>query len=97
MTKELIYKNTKLFIKKTNWKLLFSIIILTLIPIIYKTTRIFFIGTIDDGYSYSITAQIQWLNIIYEIITEALIVPLFFMFSNIKNRMNDNHISYNDK
>lgn len=59
--------NLSLF-KQFNLKLLLSIILFTLIPTIYKTTRIFFIGSIDDGYSYSIASQIQLLNIMYEIL-----------------------------
>lgn len=75
--------NLSLF-KQFNLKLLLSIILFTLIPTIYKTTRIFFIGSIDDGYSYSIASQIQLLNILYEILTEAIVVPCFFVLSSIK-------------
>lgn len=80
-------QDIKVFLKKFDWKLLLIISLLVLIPTIYKTTRIFFIGQIDDGSSYSIAAQIQWLNIFYEIISEAIIVPLFFVLSRIKQQL----------
>jgi Na+-driven multidrug efflux pump len=31
-----------------------------------------------DSYSFSIAAQLQWVNLIYEIIQEAFILPLYF-------------------
>lgn len=90
-----MWNDLNLIFKKLNWKLMVSIFLITIIPTIYKTTRIFFIGTIEDPYSYSIAAQIQWLNIAYEIITEAIIVPLFFVISNIKK--NENKLSIDNK
>lgn len=83
--------NFKTFLKNVNWKLLLVISLITLIPTIYKTTRVYFIGQIDDGNSYSIVSQIQWLNILYEIITEAIIVPMFLVYQkrnkNFKTRI----------
>ncbi len=48
----------------------------------------------DDPYAYSIAAQIQWLNIFYEIINEAILVPLFFLISRRKDikLISDNRI-----
>lgn len=83
-------KDIKSFIKSINWKLLIGITLLTIIPTIYQTVRIFIIGQInDDGSSYSIASQVQWLNILYEIITEALFVPIFFIVSKLKNEYNN--------
>lgn len=83
-------KDIKSFLKQVNWKLLIGITLLTIIPTIYRTIRIFIIGEInDDGSSYSIASQIQWLNILYEIITEALIVPIFFIVAKLKNKYKD--------
>ncbi len=79
----------KLFLKNFNWKLFLIIALTILIPAIYQTVRIYFIGDINDGSSYTIASQIQWLNIAYEIITEAIIVPMFFWLSKIKDKMDE--------
>jgi Na+-driven multidrug efflux pump len=49
-----------------------------LIPTLYTTVRIFFLGQMPDSYSFSIAAQLQWVNLLYEIIQEAFILPLYF-------------------
>ena len=68
-----------------NWKLFISLIFISIIPTIYTTIRIYFLGEFDDPYTYSIAAQISWLNILFEIINEAIIIPLFFLISRRKN------------
>ena len=88
----MINKDIKYFLKHLNWKLLLIIIFTILIPVIYQTTRIYFIGQIDDGYNYSIAAQIQWLNVLYEIITEAIIVPIFYTIATLKKNLFQNWI-----
>lgn len=89
----MINKDIKYFLKHLNWKLLLIIIFTILIPVIYKTTRIYFIGQIDDGSNYSIAAQIQWLNVLYEIITEAIIVPIFYTITTLKKNIFQNKIT----
>lgn len=89
----MINKDIKYFLKHLNWKLLLIIIFTILIPVIYKTTRIYFIGQIDDGSNYSIAAQIQWLNVLYEIITEAIIVPIFYTIATLKKNIFQNKIT----
>ncbi len=79
----------RVFFKTLNWKLLLIIALTILLPSIYQTTRINFVGQIDDGSNYTIASQIQWLNIAYEIITEAIIVPMFFWLSNLKQKITD--------
>ncbi len=79
----------KLFFSKLNWKLLLIIALTILLPSIYSTVRIYFVGTINDGSNYTIASQIQWLNIAYEIITEAIIVPMFFWLANLKAKIDE--------
>ncbi|MGL5617721.1 MAG: MATE family Na+-driven efflux transporter [Metamycoplasmataceae bacterium] len=73
--------------KNFNWKLFVSLIIISLIPTIYTTVRIYILGDLDDPYTYSIAAQVQWLNIFFEIIHEAIIIPLFFLISKRKDNV----------
>lgn len=87
---EKIY-NSKSIIKKVicnfNYKLYFSLIVLGLAPTVYTTVRVFFLGQLPNDYSFSIAGQLSWVNLIYEIINEAIILPLFYFIGEVaKNK-----------
>jgi Na+-driven multidrug efflux pump len=42
-----------------------------------------FLGQLPGDYAYSIAGQLSWVSLIYEIIQEAIILPLFFFLGNI--------------
>ena len=42
-----------------------------------------FIGGMLNPKSYSIAANLQWINVIFEILNEAFLLPLFFIFHKI--------------
>ncbi|HAS6193154.1 TPA: multidrug transporter [Vibrio vulnificus] len=71
--------------KKTtiNFGLWGTLIVSSLIPLIYTTTRIHFLGNMPDSWAFSIAAQVAWLNIGYEVISEALLVPLAFILGQV--------------
>ena len=62
-----------------DWRLWIAIMATMLLPSIYQTVRIFFLGQMPDTWAYSIASQSQYLNLFYEVIQEALIVPLYFL------------------
>lgn len=66
-------------LKTINYRLWFSLILVLLIPTVYQTVRIIFLGNLPDEWGFSIASQLQWLNLFYEVIQEALILPLFFI------------------
>ena len=65
-------------LKRINYKLYFSLLFLGLCPTIYTTVRIFFLGQLPGDWAYSIAGQLSWVNLLYEILNEAIILPLFF-------------------
>lgn len=67
-------------LKKLNYNLFLVLLLTSFIPVIYTTFRVNFIGSIPDTWSFSIAAQVSWLNLLFEVITEGLILPLFFIF-----------------
>ena len=77
--------NTPFLEKRTaiNFGLWGALIVSSLIPLIYTTTRIHFLGNMPDSWAFSIAAQVAWLNIGYEIINEALLVPLAFILGKV--------------
>ena len=75
----------KLFssLKNINYKLFIALLIMGLCPTIYNTLRVFWLGELPGEYSYSIAGQLSWVNLIYEVISEAIILPLFYFIGKV--------------
>lgn len=69
--------------KNINHRLFLSLLIMGLVPTIYTTLRIFWLGNLPSEYSYSIAGQLSWINLIYEVIDEAIILPLFYFVGRV--------------
>ena len=70
-------------LKRINLRLYFALLVLGLCPAIYTTLRTFFLGQLPGEWSYSIAGQLSWVNLIYEIVNEAIILPLFFFIGKV--------------
>ena len=64
--------------KRINHKLFFALLVMGFVPTIYTTIRVFWLGNLPGEWSYSIAGQLTWVNLIYEVIDEAIILPLFY-------------------
>lgn len=69
-----IYKS----LKNINGRLFLALLIMGLCPTIYTTLRTIFLGQLPSEWSYSIAGQLSWINLLYEIINEAIVLPLYF-------------------
>jgi len=65
-------------LKNLNWKLFISLLVMGLSPTIYTTLRVFFLGQLPGVWAFSIAGQLSWVNLLYEILDEAIILPLYF-------------------
>lgn len=72
-----MFSKIKLSFRNINYKLYFALLVLGLAPTVYTTVRVFFLGSLPGEYSFSIAGQLSWVNLLYEIINEAIILPLF--------------------
>ena len=79
-----VYKS----LKTINYRMFFAILVLLLLPTIYKTVRIYFLGYLPSDSGINIASQLQYVDLFYEIIQEALILPLFFILGKV---VNDKH------
>ena len=70
-------------LKNINWELFLSLLVMGLVPTIYATVRVFFIGQLPGDWSFSIAGQLSWVNLIYEILNEAIILPLYFFMGKV--------------
>lgn len=74
-------------LKNLNWKLFISLLAMGLCPTIYTTLRVFFLGQLPGEWSFSIAGQLSWVNLLYEILNESIILPLyFFMGKAVENK-----------
>jgi Na+-driven multidrug efflux pump len=46
---------------------------------------VFFLGQLPGEWSFSIAGQLSWVNLLYEILNEAIILPLFYFVGKVKN------------
>ena len=66
-----------------NYRLWGSILLIALFPALYSTVRIYFLNSLPDTWNVSIAAQSAWLNLAYEVLQEAIILPLYFIFGQV--------------
>ena len=74
-------------LRTVNYRLWCAIFTTMLLPTVYQTVRIFFLGDMPSDSGINIASQLQWVNLFYEVVQEALILPLFFLLGkSIDNR-----------
>ncbi len=69
--------------KNINYRLFISLLFLGFCPTIYTTVRIFFVGQLSNEWAYSIAGQLNYINLIYEILSESIILPLFYFIGTV--------------
>ncbi|WP_100145665.1 MATE family Na+-driven efflux transporter [Shewanella carassii] len=75
--------------RSIDYQLWLVLILTSFIPLIYSTTRIHFLGSIPSPWAFSIAAQVAWLNVGYEVLSETLLVPLAFILGKVINDEKD--------
>lgn len=73
----------KTSLKNINYKLFIALLVMGLCPTIYTTLRVFWLGQLPGEWSFSIAGQLSWVNLFYEIINEAIILPLFYFVGKV--------------
>lgn len=80
-----MFSKIKLSLRNINYKLFFALLVLGFVPTVYNTVRVFFLGQLPGEWAYSIAGQLSWVNLLYEIINEAIILPLFYFIGKVKH------------
>ena len=80
-----MFSKIKLSFKNINYKLFAALLVLGLVPTVYTTVRVFFLGQLPGEWSFSIAGQLSWINLLYEILSEAIILPLFYFVGKVKD------------
>lgn len=80
-----MFRAIKRSVKNIDYKLYLALLVLGLCPTVYTTVRVFFLGQLPGDWSFSIAGQLSWVNLFYEVISEAIILPLFFFIGKVKS------------
>lgn len=78
-----MFNKIKLSLKNINYKLFIALLVMWLCPTIYTTLRVFWLGELPGEWSFSIAGQLSWVNLLYEVINEAIILPLFYFIGKV--------------
>ena len=84
-----MFAKVKKSLSKINFKLFLALLVVGLVPTIYTTVRVFFLGQLPGEYSFSIAGQLSWVNLLYEILSEAIVLPLFFFIGKVLTDKNE--------
>ncbi|MBQ4259243.1 MAG: multidrug transporter [Lachnospiraceae bacterium] len=74
----------RLSLHNINYRLFGALLVLGLVPSVYTTVRVFFLGQLPGDYAYSIAGQLSWVNLLYEVLNEAIILPLFYFVGKVR-------------
>lgn len=72
-------------LKRFDSKLFLALLITGLIPVLYVTVRFNFLGNLPGDWGYNIASQLQYINLMFEVLQEMLILPLFFIIGKTIN------------
>lgn len=75
----MMIENLKLSLKSINFRLFAALLVIGFVPTIYRTVRIFFLGDLPIDWGLNIASQIAWVNVVYEVLQEAIMLPLFYL------------------
>ena len=79
-----MFSKLRLSIRRINLRLYSALLVLGFAPTVYNTLRVFFLGQLPGEWAYSIAGQLSWVNLLYEILNEAIILPLFYFVGNVR-------------
>lgn len=72
-------RSFKKALASVDYKLWFALLISMLFPSIYQTVRVFFLGELPHDLGINIASQLSWVSLVYEVVQEAILLPLFFL------------------
>ena len=79
-----MFSKLRLSIRRINLRLYSALLVLGFAPTVYNTLRVFFLGQLPGEWAYSIAGQLSWVNLLYEILNEAIILPLFYFVGTVR-------------
>ena len=78
-------------VKKFNYSLFVSLMLLNFVPTVYETIKVFFVN--NTVASLDVVSQIEWFDLIDEVLTSSLTIPLYYLL----NKYIDNKDNFKEK
>ncbi|MBO4538563.1 MAG: hypothetical protein J5694_06870 [Erysipelotrichaceae bacterium] len=78
-------KRIKASLHRINYRLFAALLVLGLCPTIYSTFRVFLLGQLPGEWAYSIAGQLSWISLLYEILNESIILPLYHFVGEVRD------------
>ncbi|KEQ15100.1 MATE family Na+-driven efflux transporter [Endozoicomonas numazuensis] len=75
-------------LRKLDYRLFLALLLTQFIPVIYSTMRVYFLGSLPETWGFNIASQVAWLNLLYEVLTEGLLLPLYFILGQVTGDSN---------
>jgi Na+-driven multidrug efflux pump len=72
-------------LKRFDSRLFVALLITGLLPVLYVTVRFNFLGNLPTDWGYNIASQLQYIHLMFEVLQEMLILPLFFIIGKTIN------------
>jgi len=79
MQSRLFQQSLHLFHSNGSSRLLGTVLLISAFPTIYQSIRVYFLGALPADWGYNIAAQLSWVSLIFEVIQEGFMLPLFFL------------------
>ena len=84
-----MFSKLKLSLKRINYRLYIALLFFGFVPTVYTTVRVYFLGQLPGEWAFSIAGQLSWVNLLYEIMNEAIILPLFYFIGKVKDNKSE--------
>ena len=68
----------RISLDRFNWRLYAALLLTAVLPTIYTTIRINYLGDLPGDWGFNIASQLAWVNLMLEDVQEALILPQFY-------------------
>ena len=72
----------RLSLLRIQYSLYLSLLAKALLPTIYSSVRVSLLGDLPSDSGVNIASQVVWLGLVFEVLQEMLILPLYFTFGN---------------
>lgn len=81
-------KGIKNHLSQIDYKLFSVLLLFGFLPTIYTSVRVFFLGDLPMDWGFNIASQISWVSLIYEVLQEGIMLPIFFLMGkSLQNKL----------
>lgn len=73
----------RIFNSNGGFRLFSTLLLMSALPTVYQSVRIYFLGALPADWGYNIASQLSWVSLFFEVIQEAFMLPLFYLLGQV--------------